>query len=459
MTATSTRAAVAHILSLALLALVGCGGDSSTPAPVAPPDPGPSPFVDAALTQAVRGALGLDAHEPFVAQDLGNLSQLVARDMAITSLEGLDTLAALRVLDVGSNRIDDLGPLSGLSQLMRLDVSSNALTSLNPLRNLRNLQIVFVEHNLVTNVLPLFFLPLLERVDLTGNPVPAADLRRLSERGAEVRYSGLMDLAVLCDEPPVVRTGRLTVERLFDLLKLPNGDRCLEIDGSLTLSKLPVANLQDVRTLRRVTGSLRIRQNAQLVEISALASLSEVNGGLQITSNPVLESLDGLRALGTIGSRMQILNNPQLIDLGSFDNLGQANGIVISGNPNLQSIAGLEALEQVLGSVVLGGSGVSSLEGLHNLRTIQAGILSIANNPALTDLGGLRSLETISGGFTIRNNANLQSLAGFDPGRVGSRIVIEDNPRLSSTAVDDFGERLRQRGFDGTFINRNNGGI
>lgn len=455
---TSARSAVTHILSLALLFLVGCGGDRSTLAPEAPPDPGPSPFADVALTQAVRGALGLDTHEPFAAANFDSLSQLVARDLEITSLAGLDTLAALQVLDVSDNHIDDLGPLSGLSQLARLDVSSNALTSLTPLRSVRSLQIVFVEHNLVTDVSPLFFLPLLERVDLTGNPVTSSDLVRLSERGTEVRYSGLLEIAVLCDEPPVERSGRFTVERLLDLLKLPNGNRCLDIDGSLTLTNLPLENLQDVRTLRRVDGSLRIRQNAQLSEITALASLSEVTGSLQITDNPVLESLDGLRALGTVGGRLQILNNPQLVDLGSFDNLGQTNGIVISGNGNLQSLAGLEALEQVVGSFVLGGAGVSSLEGLHNLRTIQAGILSIANNPDLTSLSGLRSLETLSGGLTIRSNANLQTLAGLDPGRVGGRIVIENNPRLSSTAVAAFGERLRQRGFDGAFINRNNGG-
>jgi len=458
MMATSTRATVAHILCLALLALAGCGSESSLPAPVAPPDPGTSPFADPALTQAVRGALDLDAHVPFAAEALDSLSQLVARDLEITSLEGLDTLASLQVLDIGNNRIDDLGPLSGLSQLVRLDVSSNALTSLTPLRNVRSLQIVFAEHNLVTDVSPLFFLPLLERVDLTGNPVRAIHLLRLSEGGTEVRYSGLLEIAVLCDEPPVVRNGRLTVERLFDLLKLPNGNRCLDIDGSLTLSKLPVETLQDIRTLRRVDGTLRIRQNARLLEISALASLSEVAGGLQITENPFLESLEGLEALGTIGGRLQILNNAALADLGSFSNLGLANGITISGNTNLQSLEGLEALEQILGSLVLNTAGVTSLEGLHNLRTIQGGILSITNNPVLTDLGGLRSLETISGGVTIRSNADLQTLAGFDPGRVGGRIIFENNPRLSSTAVDDFRERMRQRGFDGTVINRNNGG-
>ncbi|MBT6630997.1 MAG: hypothetical protein HOB49_28530, partial [Gemmatimonadetes bacterium] len=404
-----------------------------------------------------RGALGLDAHEQFVAAHLDTLSQLVARGQAITSLEGLDTLEALQVLDVGDNLIGDLEPLSGLTQLTRLDVSSNAVTSLTPLRTVRSLQIVFVEHNLVTDVSPLFFLPLLERVDLSGNPVPAADLRRLSERGAEVRYSGLLEIAVLCDEPPVVRSGRLTIERLFDLLKLPNANRCLEIEGSLTLSNLPLANLQDLSTLRRVDGPLRIQRNALLVEISALTSLSEVTGGVQISQNPLLESLDGLKALGTIGGRLQILNNAALADLGSFSNLGQSNGITISGNPNLQSIAGLEAVEQVLGSVVLNAAGVTSLEGLHNLRTIQAGVLSIANNPVLSDLRGLRSLETVSGGVTIRGNASLQTLDGLDPGRVGGRVAIENNPRLSSTAVNDFEERLRQRGFDGTFSNRNNG--
>ncbi|SVB84312.1 uncharacterized protein METZ01_LOCUS237166 [marine metagenome] len=55
-------------------------------------------------------------------------------------------------------------------------------------------------------------------------------------------------------------------------------------------------------------------------------------------------------------------------------------------------------------------------------------------------------------------DADLQTLAGFDPGRVGGRIIFENNPRLSSTAVDDFRERMRQRGFNGTVINRNNGG-
>ena len=107
MMATSTRATVAHILCLALLALAGCGSESSLPAPVAPPDPGPSPFADPALTQAVRGALDLDAHVPFAAEALDSLSQLVARDLEITSLEGLDTLASLQVLDIGNNRIED----------------------------------------------------------------------------------------------------------------------------------------------------------------------------------------------------------------------------------------------------------------------------------------------------------------------------------------------------------------
>ena len=95
---------------------------------------------------------------------------------------------------------------------------------------------------------------------------------------------------------------------------------------------------------------------------------------------------------------------------------------------------------------------------MQNLRTIQSGTLFISNNSDLTSLGALSSLETISGGITIRNNPNLQSLAGFDPSRVSGRVTIESNRRLSSTAVEALGERLRQRGFSGVFTNRNNGG-
>lgn len=231
-----------------------------------------SPFRDQGLEAAVRDQLGTrGSYIPL--NELEGLTELDASRRGIESLEGIETLPNLRRLDIGANRVGDVGPLAALSRLAVLDIRDNYISDLETvnmdsltelpeiselvLRNNREsahpeepddfrrisdisvlagfpaLEVLDLRNNHVEDISPLSGLESLRVLDLWGN--------RLTEDAAEVIGSlGQMEYLNLREND------LRDIDALSSLMKL----EYLNLHSNRKIdSILPVASLSGLKTL------------------------------------------------------------------------------------------------------------------------------------------------------------------------------------------------------------------
>lgn len=131
--------------------------------------PLPVTFNDNALFAAVKtqweAATGLTLSDPPEDSELENplFTTLVATNLGITDLTGLEACTSFTDLNLGRNQISDLAPLSGLTSLISLDLGYGC----NPMAC--GLEYPFPTTNLITDISPLAGLVNLEYLNLMGN--------------------------------------------------------------------------------------------------------------------------------------------------------------------------------------------------------------------------------------------------------------------------------------------------
>ena len=105
---------------------------------------------DLNLRAAIESTLGVASGDTITTVDMGKLTELVARNLNITDLTGLEHATNLTRLDLGtervegghevnSNSVSDLSPLAGLINLTWLRLRNNSISDLSPLARLTNL--------------------------------------------------------------------------------------------------------------------------------------------------------------------------------------------------------------------------------------------------------------------------------------------------------------------------------
>lgn len=155
------------------------------------PEPASGQLRDPGLVAAVHDALGRPGWT-LAEEDLAAQTQLAAGGRSITTLEGIELLANLQILDLAQNNIEDLSPLAALTHLQFLNLESNSVRELQPLASLAELQFLVLNHNRIEDIRPLVQLPALVAVELLGNPLGEASLTvhipALETRGVEVVY-------------------------------------------------------------------------------------------------------------------------------------------------------------------------------------------------------------------------------------------------------------------------------
>jgi Leucine-rich repeat (LRR) protein len=181
------------LLLIGVLLVSGCGEHREPSAPLQPDDghavvADTLHFAAAGLDSAVRAALGRPPG-PITPEQLLTLTQLDARQRGIVELHGIEALCNLTALDLSYNAIRDPAPLASLTKLQYLDLSGNRVNDLAALSGLTSLMVVLLEQNQVPSIAPLFSLPGLTRVELDGNPLAAAEVTRLRDRGVAVTFS------------------------------------------------------------------------------------------------------------------------------------------------------------------------------------------------------------------------------------------------------------------------------
>jgi hypothetical protein len=225
--------------------------------------------------------------------------------------------------------------------------------------------------------------------------------------------------------PGLARPGVLTGDQLLDAegvsSNLPLFSDVWCIAGNLDVRGTSLGDLQGLRQLVAVTGRLGLYQNTQLQSLSGLDALAKV-GLLDVSGQPALTSLQGAPRLNSVGGVM-LSQNPLLVDLRGLEHVTTTGALLISQSSNLVSLHGLEQL-------------VST-----------SGILSLANNPKLTDLSALLSLHQVGVDLWLLGNATLPNLHGLEGlTSVGRTVRVSQHASLSSiqglAALTSVGDHL-----------------
>ena len=138
-------------------------------------DPAEAWMPDAALRAAVRGEIGLLPGISLRKEKLQAVSYINIAGKSISNITGLEFATNLRELDISSNPITDLRPLSELTTLEILDLSDLSADTLNldigPLASLVNLEELALENSRVSDISPLAGLTKLQHLDISNNQI------------------------------------------------------------------------------------------------------------------------------------------------------------------------------------------------------------------------------------------------------------------------------------------------
>ena len=193
-------------------------------------------------------------------------------------------------------------------------------------------------------------------------------------------------------------------------------------EGSLFIEDTHLTSLDGIQAVKSVNGSLSVRYNALLEDISALQSLESIDGFFYLQNNLLSSTLDGVDALATVGANFLVDNNSALESITAESLVSVGGGIGIKNNAQLRHLS-LNALETI-GSSAWGAKThndyLSVFENFSLEKTVfpalahVQGQLNIFYNYNLTAVE-LNSLETCSSFALITNNLGRTSpLTGFN---------------------------------------------
>lgn len=233
-----------------------------------------------------------------------------------------------------------------------------------------------------------------------------------------------------------------------------DGLEALEAVDALTIESSDVATLAPLGGLRRIggtglrgRGTLRLRNNPNLVDLAGLGGLVEVLA-LDIQENAALTSLDGLSVPAQLES-VSLVNHPQLADVTALQPLQLAEAIVIEAARSLQSLGGLSSLREVrtlslvdlpalrdlalpvvsVNVLYLDGVGLGTLDGLSAITRIESAV--IQNNPNLVEVDRLGSLEALDE-LSVLGNPSLVQLPSFVGVLALNQLYVRDNAALAA---------------------------
>lgn len=171
-------------------------------------------FPDKNLEAAVRQQVfeKRKSTDPLTAEDVKNVSTVIAKKSHIKSLQGLEACRSLALLDLEGNEIVDLAPLANLPRLQSLDLAGNQIQDVTPLGTLAALQYLRLERNQVCDIGPLAALERLNSLYLSHNQItdigPVKGLKKL--------WSLYLDHNQICDLTPVAELKGLTTLAVRD---------------------------------------------------------------------------------------------------------------------------------------------------------------------------------------------------------------------------------------------------
>lgn len=330
----------------------------------------------------------------------------------LQSLDGLDSLTKVSDLSVYNNaRMANVMGLQNLHDIIDLYLGDNPqLTHIQGLEGITRIHGLFITgHPRLSSLEGIHNLQVVENdVHIEFNEI--TDLSGLARLDSVYGYLLLHGNLRIKD-----LDGLQSLAHVGDLLYLWDNDSLQHINHLSALNSVKSVNfyrndrLTDISMMRRfkkLTGSLSIKENTQLTDLTGLDSLVTI--GEYFTLAGPQYHLDKLSSLDTVVGKLTLEFNPDLTDLSGLGYIKHLGALEIWANGSLSEISGFDSLEYV-------------------------GDLNVDNNPVLQSVHGFEHLRNVNGEMTFRWNDKLDNIEGirnFDPGTVDS-VFIWDSPLLT----------------------------
>jgi hypothetical protein len=219
---------------------------------------------------------------------------------------------------------------------------------------------------------------------------------------------------------------------------------CKVVNGNVNIISTNITNLDGLRDVTRITGSLNINHNANLASIAGLSSLEQLDGSLNIEDNDNLLTLDGLQKLVRPLQRIRVVYNERLTSIAALSGVTRIyNTLSVGSNPALTSLEGLHNVSAVFGAVSIAQNDIiRDLNGLRRLKQVRW-YLHIANNKNLKSLKGMAQMESLDGYLEISGNNALTSISELAQLKSANSIVITNNTLLSECAIKIICEKVK----------------
>jgi hypothetical protein len=120
-------------------------------------------FADTALERVMREHIGKPTGD-ILSSDVDTVTQIIAEELGITSLSGLEYCVSLENILMADNEISDITPLAGLTQLWGVHISWNDVSDISPLQGHTALTQLHLSQNPVTDLGPVASMTSLEQL-------------------------------------------------------------------------------------------------------------------------------------------------------------------------------------------------------------------------------------------------------------------------------------------------------
>ncbi|MBI4819943.1 MAG: hypothetical protein HY791_26955 [Deltaproteobacteria bacterium] len=249
--------------------------------------------------------------------------RLIVANTELFHLEGLAKIESAGAVELrGNKRLALLGGLRGLKHVDK-DVRIRENAALETTTGLSNLERVGGRLEVAKNG-TLSKVEGLEKLDSIGGDLEISDnpslgdvaLPSLRKTGGSVSVSGNPALVAM-DAPKLEEVGGresrgdVSVDDNDRIEKLQLS-KLKKVEGNLILSEGRLTDLEGLREVTTVSGSMRVVRQERLESMRGAGSLEVVGADLELSENQALSTLEGLHSLREIRGNLVSLQNPNL---------------------------------------------------------------------------------------------------------------------------------------------------
>jgi Leucine-rich repeat (LRR) protein len=341
---------------------------------------------DKNLNRALHVALDVPLDSPLTDDDLSKLAVLNASAQGITDLTGLEYCINLVKADLSSNLIQTLEPLKSLVKLAWLSLASCCeqpdTLDLAPIESLTALRYLDVRTNQLVSIDPVPQFTRLESLFLDGNELSPGEMNKLALPALIYLNAAdgiFTDLSFVSGMPKLQHLGISYCYHVSDISPLTILPHLRELNIGY------MASLRDYSPLGKLTSlrSLNI-QNCFAVDRSVISGMT----GLEVLNINEIKAYRLDFVSGLVNLRELYFQQDHIRDLSPLKNLLKLTTIGAVGNEisDLSPLAGLTSLSDL----DIEANAITSLAGLENCP-LQS--LNVSNN-YLTDQSEIDQIMT-----------------------------------------------------------------